>query len=323
MLQLSKKAQTYHLPRTAPPNTPYSGDIWAPELHALAGRWWVYFAADNPAIGNASHRVFMLGDPPADTDPCALNARWDFLGPLRGLPNGEAQHGQWAIDLTVITLNNINYVVYSGWPWNYDKNWWVFRNDDTQQLWIARMSDPTTVDSKPVMISKPDHPWEFSGNHGINEGPQWLASPDGQWTGLVYSCSGSWTKDYKMATLRYLGGDPLDPRSWQKARKPLIEGARGRGPFGPGHGNFVHLGNEVIGVFHATDKPTDGWNGRKARAQKLIFGGDGEPYMGGSVGQNLSQPDGPHGHAQQGDPPESKGGLKGLLHGLKKFKDEL
>lgn len=83
--------------RTAPPNTPHSGDIWAPELHALHGRWWVYFAADNPAIGNASHRVFVLGGPPAHTDPCASGAPWEFLGPLRGLPNGPAEKGQWAI----------------------------------------------------------------------------------------------------------------------------------------------------------------------------------------------------------------------------------
>lgn len=253
----------------------------------------------------------MLGGPPADTEPCGSGAKWEFLGPLRGLPNGPAEKGQWAIDLTVVTLNNQDYVVYSGWPWNFDKNWWVYRNDDTQQIWIARMADPMNIDSRPVMISTPDHPWERSGRSGINEGPQWLQSPDKKWTGIVYSCAGSWTNEYKMNTLRFLGGDPLNPASWRKSNKPLIKSAHGHGPYGPGHGNFVHLDNEVLGIFHATDKPDDGWKGRKARCQKLIWTRDGEPYMGESVGQMLRE------GGQHGDAHESKKGLRGLLSQVK------
>src|SRR5947207_9270336 len=32
--------------RTLPATGPYSHDIWAPEIHFLRGKWYIYFAAD-------------------------------------------------------------------------------------------------------------------------------------------------------------------------------------------------------------------------------------------------------------------------------------
>ncbi|KAI7359192.1 hypothetical protein KC336_g22046, partial [Hortaea werneckii] len=40
----------------ANPNGPQSERLWAPELHALRGRWYIYFAGADKAIGNRSHR---------------------------------------------------------------------------------------------------------------------------------------------------------------------------------------------------------------------------------------------------------------------------
>src|SRR5690349_16067199 len=42
----------------APESGPYSRDVWAPELHFLRGKWYIYFAAD--AGRNASHRIWVL-----------------------------------------------------------------------------------------------------------------------------------------------------------------------------------------------------------------------------------------------------------------------
>src|SRR6516162_3275886 len=42
-----------------PPETgPYSHQIWAPELQFLAGKWYIYFAAD--AGSNETHRIWVL-----------------------------------------------------------------------------------------------------------------------------------------------------------------------------------------------------------------------------------------------------------------------
>lgn len=184
---------------------------------------------------------------------------------------------QWAIDGTVITLHNSLCFVYSGWPLGNT------HDESRQEIYIIEMTSPTSVTGNPVRISTPDQPWEFSGKSGINEGPQWLASPYGNWAGIVYSCAGSWTHEYKMNILFYTGGHPLAPTSWAKSTKPLLQAARDdTPPFGPGHGNFVSVtgpaGPEVWGVFHATDAKT-GWEGRKARVMRVGWGQHG-PFMG-------------------------------------------
>lgn len=263
--------------REPPPGTDYSAHLWAPELHALAGRWYIYVAAANQEHGNRTHRMYVLGGPPASEDPHA--GPWEFLGPIRNM-----DQRQWAIDGTVFEIDGTLYFAYSGWP--LDRAWDDY-DERTQQLFIMRMQDPVTAASPPVMISAPDELWERSGEAGINEGPQWLASQDGgrTWRGIVYSCAGSWTKDYKMATLKYLGGDPISPSSWKKSAGPLLQNAgHDKGPFGPGHGNFVHVGDETMAVFHATDKPDDGHGNRKCRMQRVVFDQNG-PFMGGQVGE--------------------------------------
>ncbi|KAF2197081.1 Arabinanase/levansucrase/invertase [Delitschia confertaspora ATCC 74209] len=294
-----------------PPNTPYSADVWAPELHNVGGQWYVYFAAADPKVGNRSHRMYVLAGPPGNAAPVGhshyqfgghqfpgqsvLNSamgkseqQWEFLGPLRGLPPD-----QWAIDGTVIHLNSKTYFVYSGWPLGETVS------EKRQELFITELLTPIqTTGALPICISTPTEPWEISGDAGINEGPQWLSlrgtggrshghhhhhlcgmDSTPTWQGIVYSASGSWTPEYCLATLTYNGGNPLDPSSWQKGYGPLLKGrSDGRGPFGPGHGSFVEVvgtegRKETWAVFHATDKP-GGWDGRKARAMIVSVGDD-------------------------------------------------
>jgi GH43 family beta-xylosidase len=231
----------------------------------------VYYAAAHPTHGNKSHRMYVLGGPPATEDPG--EGQWEFLGRIHGMPD------HWAIDGTIVELNQNLYFIYSGWPLDD-----ASESDLIQQIFIMKLSDPTTAASKPSIISAPELPWEFTrdekGEHGINEGPQFLESPDKSWRGIVYSCGGSWTSEYKMAVLHYNHGDPLDPRSWPKGQEPLLRAYRyGQGPWGPGHGSFVALGEETLCIFHGTDSPTDGWANRKARCQRVVFTESG-PFMG-------------------------------------------
>jgi len=299
-----------------PPDTAYSSALWAPELHALDGHWYVYFAAEHPRDGNASHRTYVLSGPPAAQDPTAAE-QWKFEGPLRGLPAW-----QWAIDATVFEVAGFGrFTVYSGWP---EQNPGL--SDLVQQLWIVKMGSPVEAQGAPVCLLQPQESWEWSDNHGILEGPQWLQAPDGGWSGIVYSCAGSWTKDYKMNTLRYLGGDPLDPKSWLRSEHPLITSKPqgGGGPYGPGHGSFVHVGGETLAIFHGKDGDGGGWDGRKARVQRVVWSPDG-PYMGGVTGTMVSTEqafmsmpagDGPALQPQRRGR-QTKNGMKGFFRKIK------
>jgi GH43 family beta-xylosidase len=74
---------------TPPGAGPYSREIWAPEIHFLGGKWYVYFAAD--AGKNGTHRIWVVENSSAD--------------PLQGERTLKAKVAdpadKWAIDASV------------------------------------------------------------------------------------------------------------------------------------------------------------------------------------------------------------------------------
>jgi len=93
-----------------------------------------------------------------------------------------------------------------------------------------------------------------------------------------------------MAVIRWTGGDPLSPASWQKSTQPLLSTAphEGNGPYGPGHGSFFMLGEALVCTYHAIDDLRKGWDSRRARVQRIIFR-EGVPYMGYYIGREVKK----------------------------------
>ena len=83
---------------------PASHDIWAPELHRLDRRWYLYFAADSGS--NQTHRLFVLEN--SSEDP--LQGTWQMKGQVADSSN------KWAIDATVAEIEGQKYLLWSGWP---------------------------------------------------------------------------------------------------------------------------------------------------------------------------------------------------------------
>lgn len=305
------------------PNSPWSADVWAPELHYLNGSWYIYTCAAPPGVGNPGHRTVLLKSSLAD--PMVAHG-WQFLGPLRGMPD------HWAIDMTVFSINGSDlYCCWSGWP--------LGDHSDTQQdLFLAKMASPEeAIRDTVVCISHADQPWERpdDGRRGVNEGPSWVNTQGFQ--GIVYSAHGSWTSDYKLALLALVGQDPLQPSSWAKRHAPLMTSDKDRGgPFGPGHASFLpspYNDGRVFCVYHATENHGEGWANRKARVINLgpeCFRPDASPMCCAYAGTNHAGPGGSH--ASQGEDMKVKVGrvidkygdkapasLRGLLGKARKF----
>lgn len=239
----------------APEGTDYSSQYWAPELHYLDGQWYIYVAADNGV--NENHRMYVLKCTTQDpTDP------FEMVGKISDSSD------KWAIDGTVMEYKNEMYFIWSGWEGDADGQ---------QNLYIAHMSDPVTIDSERVLISKPVHLWEKKGMP-INEGPAVLKKGGNVY--VVYSASGSWTNDYCLGMLSLSGKDPLNKCSWKKCALPVFSKVK-NSVYGPGHCCFVKSadGNTDYIVFHGNREADTGWFGRQIRIQKIKWS-NGVPVFG-------------------------------------------
>ena len=250
---------------TAPVGTSYSAEYWAPELHYIRGRWYIYVAADDG--DNFNHRMYCLGS--LTDDP---QGEYEMLGKVSDPSD------KWAIDATVLEHEDKLYFIWSGWEG--DEN-------VAQNIYIAPMSDPHTVCGDRILLSKPEYEWEkracVNGLPTINEGPEILKKDNT--VHIVYSASGSWSDEYCLGLLTFRGGDILDPASWTKSDKPLF--SKIDTAYGPGHCSFTvsPSGKEDWIVYHANIVSGTSWGGRSVRAQKFGWNGDmpvfGEPLKAG------------------------------------------
>lgn len=254
---------------TPPATGEYSKQLWAPEIHFLRGKWYIYFAADSG--DNKDHRLFVLenaGDP--------LGGQWTMKGKL------STPDDKWAIDGTVYEQRDSLYLLWSGWKGD---------TNGQQDIFIARMDNPWTVSGERVIISSPTLPWETHGDltdpndvpHvNVNEGPQILAKGDK--IHLIYSASGCWTDYYALGMMTAgKGSNLLDPSSWTKHPEPVFRQDPENGVYAPGHNSFFTSpdGKEDWILYHANDKPGQGCGGlRSPRAQKFTWTPDNIPVFG-------------------------------------------
>ena len=243
---------------TAPENTMYSKEYWAPELHKLDGKWYIYVAADDG--DNFNHRMYVLectGEVPTD--------KFKMVGKLTDATD------KWAIDGTVATIDGEHYFVWSGWEG--DEN-------VAQNLYIAHMKSPTEIDSARTMLSRPEFVWEkLGGRPTINEGPVALAK-DGA-VHIIYSASGSWSDFYNLGKLTWRGGDPLNAANWTKSKESVF--TRTDACFGPGHCSFTTADDGTTWiVYHGNLVSGSGWGGRSVWTQPIAWDGD-EPVLGAPV----------------------------------------
>ncbi len=235
----------------APHRGPASRHLWAPELHRLDGRWFIYYAADDGR--NRNHRLWVLEA--TDDDPA---------GPYRS--RGTIQTGGWSIDATILPApNGQRFLLWSGWE-GPDKG--------PQNLYVASMRDPVTLAAARVLLTRPDQPWE---QHvaAVIEGPA-VWQHNGL-TCIVYSASASWTVHSCLGMLVNRDGDFLNPHSWIKMGPVFV---RTQETWGIGHCSLLPLDDGGMIFYHAKTRRARGWRDRNIRAQTFTCDAEGLPRFG-------------------------------------------
>jgi GH43 family beta-xylosidase len=259
-----------------PKGTAYSRQIWAPEIHFINGKWYVYFAADNGR--NANHRLYVI----ENSSPDIMKGEWVFKGKITDSTD------KWAIDGSVFEHEKQWYLTWAGWEAN---------KNGSQDIYIAKMKNPWTVEGKRVRISAPFYDWEKYGDlvadsteevppHvDVNEGPQVLKHNNTLF--LLYSASACWTDYYGLGMLTFTGKDNLlDSASWKKSPVSVFKQSSANGVYAPGHNSFFKSpdGKEDWILYHANSAPNLGCgHHRSPRAQKFTWNKDGTPNFGEPV----------------------------------------
>jgi GH43 family beta-xylosidase len=245
----------------APKAGPNSHSIWAPELHRIDGKWFLYYSATASGFNDDAHRgVFVLENAGAD--------------PLRGtwIDRGRVNTARAGIDGTVFAHGGKHYFVYS-----------PYTETDTS-LAIAELKNPWTLTGGETIIARPDRPWEQQGGRKIVEGPGFLAGPNGDLF-LTYSASACWSDDYSLGLLHApAGADPLDPSAWNKSLQPVLKSANG--VYATGHNGFFVSpdGKENWIIYHANSGPDMKCTHKRApRIQRFEWSEDGWPQFGEPV----------------------------------------
>ncbi|WBM70002.1 family 43 glycosylhydrolase [Buttiauxella sp. WJP83] len=240
-LEIRRAATISELPNAQPavvwrkPNHgPMSELIWAPELHHIDGKWYIYFAATHTQaldeLNMFQHRMFVLEC--ADADP--LTGEWVEKGQVK------TQFDSFCLDATTFS--------------HQGKQWYLWAQKDpsiagNSNLYLSELETPWTIKGKPVLLSKPELDWECRG-FLVNEGPAVLVHGDKLF--VSYSASAT-DENYCMGLLWIdLNADPTKAANWHKSSQPVFTTSYPNKQFGPGHNSFTKTkdGKYVL-VYHA------------------------------------------------------------------------
>ena len=214
---------------------PMSKHIWAPELHYLFGKWYVYFAGgEEEDIWKIRPYVLECQgqDPYEDS--------WIEKGKMRRASEDDFSFEAFSLAATVFENKGEWYYVWA------EK---VGVGKQISNLYIAKMENGYTLKTVQVLLTTPDYDWERIG-FWVNEGPS-VIHHDGRLF-LTYSASETGTAYCVGMLTADEDSDLLDPRSWSKERYPVLKSFPDKEIYGPGHNSFTkdENGNDIM-VYHA------------------------------------------------------------------------
>ncbi|UQZ35532.1 alpha-N-arabinofuranosidase [Paenibacillus sp. PK3_47] len=207
-----------------------SGYVWAPEIHYIAGRWYVYFSAgsdDEPF----AQRLYVLENESANP----LEGNWEEKGRIY------TAWDTFSLDATTFEHNGVQYLVWAQTDPSIQGN---------SSLFISKMANPWTLEGGQTVLTRPEYDWEIIG-YRVNEGAAVLKKNGSIF--LTYSASAT-NHHYCMGMLTAReDSDLLDAASWTKSPVPVFTSSEENGQYGPGHNSFTVSadGQQHLLVYHA------------------------------------------------------------------------
>lgn len=215
---------------------PQSIHIWAPELHYVMGKWYIYYSAgDNDDIWKIRPYVIEC----ESNDP--MKGPWKELGMMNAAEGDVFSFHAFSLDATVFEHMGSWYYI------------WAEKTGVGKQisnLYIARMKTPNQLDTAQVLLTTPDYEWERV-DYWVNEGPAVIKHGGNIFLTFSASATGAC---YCMGMM-YIreDADLLDPHAWTKLRYPVLKTDVEKGIYGPGHNSFVKAEDGVtdLCIYHA------------------------------------------------------------------------
>jgi len=256
--------------------------VWAPEIHFINNRWYVYYAAGESGPPFIHQRAGVLRSKTED-----VFSDYEDMGVLYTGDNpANPTSNVWAIDMTILEHKGKLYSIWSGW----------IKQETTdatpQHLYISEMENPYTMKGKRVKLSSPVENWETGGPLNLNEGPQILKNGNNVF--VIYSSRESWLVEYRLGMLQLINpdGDLMEPGNWKKTG-PVFQG--NSQVYGVGHCSFVKSSDNTENwiIYHSKKSTTPGWE-RDIRMQPFKWNVNGTPDFGEPVpaGQRINLPSG-------------------------------
>ncbi|WP_228710859.1 glycoside hydrolase family 43 protein [Saccharobesus litoralis] len=244
---------------------PMSKHIWAPEIHKIDGKWYVYFAASRAEdIWHIS--MYALSNDSANP----LEGEWKEEGQV------DSGWENFALDATQFAHNGKRYMIWA--QSNKERTY-------NTALWMAEMTSPTSIDtSNVIVLTEPELDWETIG-YKVNEGPAVLIRNGKVF--VTYSASAT-DHNYAIGLLwADENADLMDPASWNKSPKPVFSTNESLKRYGPGHNGFTVAedGKTDLLIYHARSyrdligDPLSDPN-RHARIRKITWDENGFPDFG-------------------------------------------
>lgn len=206
--------------------------VWAPELHRIEGKWYIYFAAGE-AENIWNIRMWALSN--SSDDP--MQGEWVEEG--RIITKIES----FSLDATSFENNGKRYMI---WAQN------VMGGNHGTGLVLSEMKDALKLTGPEVVLTVPEFSWEKM-KYNVNEGPA-VIKHNGR---IFVTYSASATNENYCVGLLWIDekADLLDAKNWNKSVGPIFYTNNELKRYGPGHNSFTTSedGKTDILIYHARD----------------------------------------------------------------------